>query len=200
MIAIITGDIIKSKKVAPATWLPILKNALSEYGKETKEWEIFRGDSFQLETDATHVFHAYLYIRTAIKTIPLLDVRMSIGVGEKDYKGESILNSNGSAFINSGEAFEELKKQTIAIKTPWDKENNLFDVLLNSAAFIIEKWNPNTSSTILFALKNPDITQKKLAEKMGKDAGLLSRQLRKAGFDEIQKTIDYCTQILLAQC
>ena len=200
MIAIITGDIIKSKKAAPAIWLPILKKVLSKYGKESEKWEIFRGDSFQLETNIADVFHAYLYIRTAIKTIPPLDVRMSIGVGEKDYKGESILNSNGSAFINSGEAFEELKKQTVVVKTPWNKENELFDILLSSAAFIIEKWNPNTSSTILIALENPDITQKKLAEKMGKDAGLLSRQLKKAGFEEIQKTIDYCTKTLLAQC
>ena len=48
-VAIITGDIIDSRKVKPETWLPALKMALSTYGKEPKHWEIYRGDSFQLE-------------------------------------------------------------------------------------------------------------------------------------------------------
>lgn len=46
------------------------------------------------------------------KKISTIDVRMAIGVGEKNYTAESIAESNGSAFIYSSEKFELLKKKT----------------------------------------------------------------------------------------
>jgi len=50
MEAIIIGDLINSRQVEPSEWMPALKKALKKYGKEPKNWEIFRGDSFQLNT------------------------------------------------------------------------------------------------------------------------------------------------------
>lgn len=45
------------------------------------------------------------------KKISTIDVRMAIGIGEKTYAGESISESNGPAFIYSGEKFDVLKKK-----------------------------------------------------------------------------------------
>ena len=52
MIGVLTGDIINSRKVPPQRWLPVLKKTLSFHGKHPSAWEIFRGDSFQIQTDA----------------------------------------------------------------------------------------------------------------------------------------------------
>ncbi len=65
------------------------------------------------------------------KKISTIDVRMAIGIGEKTYSGKRVSESNGPAFIYSGEKFETLKKQNInlAIQSPWkdfDKEINLY--------------------------------------------------------------------------
>jgi len=38
-------------------------------------------------------------------------VRMAIGIGGKSYSGDRITESNGEAFINAGEKFEELEKE-----------------------------------------------------------------------------------------
>jgi hypothetical protein len=55
------------------------------------------------------------------KKISTIDVRLAIGIGEKTYSGESISESNGSAFIHSGDKFDVLKKEniTLGIKSPW---------------------------------------------------------------------------------
>ena len=47
MIAVITGDIINSKKMNPKAWLKPLKTELDTIGDTPKIWEIYRGDSFQ---------------------------------------------------------------------------------------------------------------------------------------------------------
>ena len=50
MTSVITGDIIKSGSFNnPEVWLKPLKEALTNTGIHKKYWEIFRGDSFQIE-------------------------------------------------------------------------------------------------------------------------------------------------------
>ena len=50
MTSVITGDIINSRKQKePEVWINTLKNALSNLSTDTKYWEIYRGDSFQIE-------------------------------------------------------------------------------------------------------------------------------------------------------
>ena len=51
MTSILTGDIINSRKVDSDKWLPMLKSAFNSIGKTPKTWEIFRGDSFQIEIE-----------------------------------------------------------------------------------------------------------------------------------------------------
>jgi len=51
MTAILTGDIVNSQKVDSKLWLKDLKAVLRKYGKNPYSWEIFRGDTFQLEVE-----------------------------------------------------------------------------------------------------------------------------------------------------
>lgn len=200
MTSIITGDIINSRKADSTLWLPILENALNKYSIGKTRMEIFRGDSFQVEVAIHHVFEALVYIKTSIKTIPKLDVRVSVGVGEKTFEGKSISTSTGQAFIFSGEAFEELKKQNISIKTPWIETTKELKLLLDLMIFIIEKWNVNYSSTIKTVLENPNATQQELSSILGKKQSQISRELKKAGFGEIQRAIIFCTDKLISKC
>ena len=49
MIGIITGDIVNSRKLSSKIWIDGLKKLLNTIGKNPIEWEIYRGDEFQLE-------------------------------------------------------------------------------------------------------------------------------------------------------
>src|SRR5690554_259872 len=110
MRAVLTGDIIHSQHAEnPQIWIDVLKETLNQFGKSPIKWEIYRGDSFQLEVPASQGFKAMFQIKAAIKTISGLDVRISIGLGQVDFQDDAVNLSNGSAFVNSGRAFDQLK-------------------------------------------------------------------------------------------
>ena len=51
MIAIITGDIINSEKHPSFEWMEMLKKFFNEFGPSPMNWEIYRGDEFQLKVN-----------------------------------------------------------------------------------------------------------------------------------------------------
>lgn len=196
MIAIITGDIIRSKKIATEIWLPVLEKSLAKFGEKPMFWDIYRGDSFQLETSIDNTLIATLYIIAAIKQLPKIDVRMSIGIGEKEYQGKSITTSNGSAFVNSGEAFEQLGKKKIGIKTPEINNSNQLQTELQLVRALTEKWTNNMCETISCSLDNPKLNQTEIAEILGKPQGQISRELKAASFYEIMDYVKTANQKL----
>lgn len=191
MKAVLTGDIINSRKSNSMTWIIEFKQALKKYGKEPKDWEIYRGDSFQLLNHPEDALETAIFIKATIKKIETLDVRIAIGIGEISYRASKITESNGSAFINSGSCFDELKKQTLAIKSPWSEFDYQFNNILALASLVMDKWTTATAEIVIEKLKKPDITQTELATKLKKRSqGTISEGLKRGGFDEIKNTIE----------
>lgn len=191
---VITGDIIESRKNAPESWLERLKEVLSDFGQEKTNWEIYRGDSFQLILSKKESMEAVLLLKSAMKSIGV-DVRMAIGLGEIDYKSPKVSESNGSAFVNSGRKLESLKKETLGIQTPNEKFNQRYNVILNLLDFIIDSWQPTTAEVVFTALKNPQMNQSELAKLLQKKSqGTISSALKRAGFDEIRKVVELYNQ------
>lgn len=192
MEAIITGDLINSRKVEPSEWMPALKKVLKKYGKEPKNWEIFRGDSFQLNTKPEDALMAAILIKAQIKQWKNLDVRIGIGIGEITYQAAKITESNGTAFLNSGECFEELKKQTLAIKTPNKDLNETLNLMIELASLTIDRWTETAAKLIKLKIENQNLNQKDLANLLNKTAqGTISEGLKRAGYDEIQRLLNY---------
>lgn len=197
MVAIITGDIIRSRKVTPTIWLPVLERALHKYTTKSNQSEIFRGDSFQIIVPIDTVFETVFYLKSAIKSIPKLDVRMGIGVGTIDYHDEKVTKSNGTAFVNSGSAFEKLKKETLYFQSNSPEIDATINLILELSSHITTSWNENMAKTVNTALENPESSQKELATLLNKKyQSQISNELRKSGYNSILKTIVYCTKII----
>ncbi len=196
MIAVLTGDIKNSTGLGAAKWLTALKQALNTYGSEPKDWEIYRGDSFQLETHPEKALEAAIYIKANIKQFKNVDVRIGIGLGGKSHNAPKITESNGEAFVNSGKCFENLKKQNLGIKSADSFFDEQFNLLLELALLTLDNWTPAISQTVKKAINNPKKNQKELALMLNKSQGNISEELNKAGFEELQKLIQfYKTQI-----
>ena len=190
MIAIITGDIINSRKVNSAIWLAPLKEYFSKVVKDSKKWEIYRGDSFQLEVPVTKALEVAIGIKALIKTNSKLNVRMAIGIGVKDFTGRKITESNGTAFVNSGEGFDKLKGSTLIMKSQSNECDEFFNPVLRLLSFITDSWKPVTSETVLYALRNRHLLQKEIAGKLGKDNTTVSKALKRGAFEEIMEVIN----------
>jgi len=199
MLAVITGDIVNSSKVDPKIWLPVLKNVLNKIGSSPSEWEIYRGDSFQLliRNPELALSHA-IQIKASIKTIKSLDVRMAIGIGEINHSSRNITQSNGSAFIHSGEKFEGLKKEklNLAIKSDWDDFDLDINLFLKLALLTMDHWTENAAEMVKTILENPDKAQSELGTIIGIKQNAVSSRLKRAAFDEIaEMTQLYQTKI-----
>ena len=191
MTSIITGDIINSQKSSPKLWLEALKTILNNYGNSPLTWEIYRGDSFQLEVAPKQALEACLLIKSTIKQFENIDVRLAIGIGEKTYQSNKITESNGSAFVNSGECFENLKKTTLAVKSPFNEFDNSINIMLELAQLVLNNWTSTSSLLVKTTLENPDLNQSQLAEILERTQGNISQGLKRAGFDEVSKLLHY---------
>ena len=200
MTSIITGDIINSRKAASASWLKVLKKELEHLGDTPKQWEIYRGDSFQVEVkDPADALAVAIRIKAAIKSLKGVDVRMAIGIGDKTQNARSVTESNGSAYIHSGTLVEDLKKLKLNLlvkshNNKFDEEMNLY---LKLALLIMDGWTTNAAETMFIALQHPDKSQAELGRLLKVKQNAVSTRLKRACYYEIRELIEmYRTKIV----
>jgi len=195
--AIIIGDVVDSRTLDQNSWLPLLEEAIQGY---TNKYDIFRGDSFQLQVSLELLFECVFYIKATLKTIGL-DVRIGIGIGEIDQNKNTIKQSSGEAFILSGIAFDSLEKETFFIKTTQDELDITLNLMLQLSSEIANRWTKDMAASIAAALKNPTVNQKDLAKLLHKKyQSQISTKLTKAGFPKIKRVIQYATHEVLKKC
>ncbi len=200
MTAVLTGDIINSKQGTTPDWILNLKEALAFFGSEPTHWEIYRGDSFQLEIDPLQALEAAIYIKASIKKEKNLDVRIAIGIGEKNYTSPQVTSSNGTAFINSGECFDRLKKTNLALQSNSPEIDEYINLLLELALLTMNGWLPATATIVRAALRNQDLSQRALANMLGKSQSSISEALSRAGYDEILKLLQLYQKKIKTLC
>ena len=189
MTGVITGDIVSSlKNTSPVLWIKSLRNSLSQFGCSPEHWQIYRGDSFQLEVkELASLFETGVRIKADMRFEADVNVRLGLGIGLKSYESEHILESNGEAFINSGRVLEQLKKETLLIKTPWpdlDEELNLYFELIS---LVMDEWTVASAEAIRLALSNKSLRQKEIADQLDISQGRVSERLNRAGLRHIQR-------------
>lgn len=192
--SVITGDIIDSTEAGnPEKWLPHLRDVLNKYGKSPKMWEIYRGDSFQLEVKPQEALKAALHIKAAIKSTSNLEVRMAIGMGTVEFKSDVITQNNGSAYVNSGRAFDQLtdKKKTLVFKSDDDDLNLDINMVISLTGALISSWTIPSAQILALIIQEPHISQSQLGLKLGITQPSVSARLRVAHAEEILAVISY---------
>ncbi|MEX0720428.1 MAG: transcriptional regulator [Balneolaceae bacterium] len=190
MIGVITGDIINSRKSETSYWLSVLKNSLDDFGNSPGDWEIFRGDSFQLQiADPKKAFLAAVKIKADIKSHKNLDIRTAIGVGEKDFESTKITESNGEAFVNSGQGFEQLKseKKTLSITTFDTVFNEEMNLYLRLMLIAMDKWSPGSAEIVSVSLMNPEYSQHKIGKMLGISQSSVSERQTRSYLSEVME-------------
>jgi hypothetical protein len=187
MISIITGDIIHSHQVDnPALWLDPLKRLLNEKGKSPEIWEIYRGDSFQLKVPPPDALKTAFQIKSVIKQVKELDVRIAIGIGEESYGSRQITESSGDAFVRSGRLLEWLKqhKVNMGVKTFDDDFDDEMNMMLKLALVVLNSWSVNSAEIAGIMLANPELPQKKIGRQLGIAQSSVSERIQRGSLQE----------------
>lgn len=189
MISIITGDIIDSRKLKnPKLWMDPLKKVFNEVGPGPKVWDIYRGDAFQLEVaDPTQALWVAIRVKALVKSKAGVGARMAIGIGNKDFSAPRITESNGEAFVFSGDKYEQLKKEkiTLAVKTPWQEINRPLNVSIRLALIAIDSWSRVSAEYVSLRMESPYLTQVQLAKKLLISQSSASARQKRAFYNEI---------------
>ena len=193
MVAVITGDIIGSKKTETGEWMSKLKDYLGQWGDSPVAWGIYRGDELQLKTDITHALRAALHLKAIIKSIRGLNIRLSIGVGNETYTGATISESNGTAYQRSGRNLEQLKKEKVNLRLTtgdgnYDKTLNL---MLRLALDFMDAWSPVSAEIVSAYLSNPTASQAILAKKFNIKQSAVSQRQKRARLDLVLELLEY---------
>jgi len=193
MTSIITGDIINSRRLKSKAWIDDLKRFLTTKGKNPGDWEIYRGDQFQLEIrNPEDALLTALEIKAFLKTIKV-SVRMSIGIGDKTHNAKKISESNGTAFIRSGESFEMLKKlkTNLAINTGNVDLDGELNLMLRLALTVMDNWLAQPAEFVVTAISNKTLSQEEIGQKLGISQAAVSRRRKRAQFDLIMELDNY---------
>ena len=198
MIAIITGDIINSENYKVSEWLDTLKNYLSKFGESPTDWDIYRGDEFQLKLPRENALGAALHIKALLKTIKGLDVRMGIGLGTETFKGVGVSESNGPAYQRSGRTFESLKedKLNLTIATGDGFYDDTLNLMLKLALDFMNDWSSVSAEIVVMAFEHPQASQADLAKRLGIQQSAVSQRQKRARLDLVFELLDYYQKIL----
>ncbi|URM38918.1 SatD family protein [Flavobacterium anhuiense] len=192
MTSVITADIIGSRQQSEH-WVNNLKKILAPLGNTPSQWEIYRGDEFQIEViNPEDALLTAILIKAQLRAIKS-DARMSIGFGDKTHNAERISESNGSAFIHSGELFETLKKQkvTLALRTGSTDFDEKFNLMLQLALTFMDSWLVQSAEFVALAIENPTLSQEELGQKLGINQAAVSRRQKRAQFDLVMNLDRY---------
>lgn len=186
MKAVITGDIINSRALSSKEALSDLKTVLKNYGQNPVEWEIYRGDSFQLLIEhPADSLNIAMHIKAKLKIQKGRDVRMAIGIGEVSYRADAVTESNGQAFVRSGDTFEQLKddKVNLAIKSPWQEFDDEMNLFFRFALIAMDNWSVASAEFINKQLMNEDKSQQELAKLLDIGQSSVSERKKRAHYD-----------------
>ncbi len=188
MHAVITGHIVDKSLRTPQEWVQALKSVLNGFGSEPLDWQLFRGDSFQLVIDEPqNALLTALRIRAAFKVAMGQDLQLAIGIGTVDFRSEAVAESNGDAFQRSEYLFDQIVKQRclLALSTPWPAFDELMDVCLALALVVVDDWSQASAEYLHARWDYPEANQEGLSRILGIGQSSVSDRKRRSHVEEL---------------
>ncbi|WP_291864376.1 SatD family protein [Maribacter sp.] len=197
MIAIITGDIVNSGNYNSEEWIPILKNHLATIGGTPMDWEVYRGDEFQVKLPVEKALKEAIHLKALLKHVKKLDVRMGIGFGDETYVGNGVTESNGLAYQRSGRTLGMLKqaKTNMAVATGNAVTDRTLNLMLKLALDFMDDWSVVSAEIVSIVLHNREISQKEIAKQLGIQQSAVSQRFKRARLDLVLDLLNYYTEI-----
>jgi len=193
--AVITGDIVNSTQLDPATEKTLIK----ELGRILKPhiFEFYRGDSFQvyIKEPAKSLRIALMCRTLAIsltaseEDLSLSDVRISIGIGRVVLPIKISGTAKGEAFLLSGRLFDELQKtsQRLAIVATHPMANIGMEVIAEYTDAVYRGMTGKQADAILGLLQGE--TQQNVALRLNKSKSTVSQLVNAARWTEIERLL-----------
>ncbi|HDJ1441073.1 hypothetical protein [Serratia rubidaea] len=195
-ISVITGDLVNSRRVDTPRYLAQLHTELTalQQANQLTQFEIFRGDAFQAVGRPEHGLWLAVYLRCALKAHhadALWDARIAVGLGKRRGRGDGY----GSAFLNSGNALDQMTKNCrLALKIDNERANAIVSDLLPMLDHNLSRLSQAEAQVVQARMLAA--TNAQAAAAVRKAASTVSATLKRAAYDEIIRFIDAINRII----
>lgn len=192
--AVITADIVNSTKIAKADYKKLMKNLAAIL--QEHQHEFFRGDSFQvLVKSPGDALLVLSQARTAAmklteSSMPIADIRASIGIGNVKLPVKSFQTASGDVFILSGRSFDKMAKDERMIIVCDEKNkavNSGLKVLSQFIDYLFQRLTFKQAAVVYELLMNR--TQIDTAKRLKKSQATVHKHTQAAGWPEIEKLL-----------
>lgn len=200
--AVLTGDIIKSRKLAPEQLKAVRERIGWAVSVINTRWEstvigeadFYRGDGWQLLLGrAEMALRAALMIRTSLIAFENADSRAAIGIGAVEFiNSEHISQSMGRAFELSGKVLDGMKpnRSLDLLQENQDiKDNDFCRISIHLCDSLVRLFTTKQAEAVFWALQG--YKQVEIAEKMNPPVKqpTAAEHLIIAGWSEIESLI-----------
>jgi len=197
--AVITGDLIKSRKIA-AQDFDVIRYRLEQVltylkDKYDAEYDVYRGDSFQIIFPSMdYSIKSALLIRLALKSVQTsgqkCDARISIGLGTVDTQRTKLRSSTGEAFNLSGIGLDKLKGQNIGIFTNSEAFQNRVSLLIKFVDAKIDNLTQVQIQALYEYLVDENNNHEEVAKRLNKSRVNTTKLLNMASYQLFDEFID----------
>ena len=199
MIGVISGDIIKSQTIPKQQYdamLYELEQSLRCVSGESTLWNIYRGDSFQLQiNDPEYLFkHSvliYLYLKASG-----YEVRQSMAIGEIDNPRNDIKTATGSAFTLSGHGLDKIANQRFLFNTPPQNIHESLNLNLAFADVLLTKITQKQANALYAYLTSTDNSHAALAKDLKTSRENVTKLLNLAHYQLIERFLEHSSNII----
>ncbi len=195
---VITGDIVDFTQLSPEARRMLIgetENLIQSWVNKPVDAQVFRGDSFQLLLEnageaLVRGMQLICWFKKSEVQHKGLNVRLSIGIGEISYRGNTVLDSDGEAFHQSGRNFDKMGEHDLLIITTPDKElNQQFSIIFMFINLIMRSWSSSQAEALFNLLEHK--TQTEIAAKLGVSQSAINKRLKSSYWKEVEKAIRF---------
>jgi hypothetical protein len=202
-IAVLTGDVIDSRKVSDTAGLQhVLDTTLDDLAnRHGGEGQRYRGDGFQLALpEAGEAMAAAVEIRASLiqhsEPRQRWDARISVATGKDSWQpSDGLAQANGDVFVQSGQTLDGLEMQHLSLTRLDAAEDGCLTLLTRYLDDLIEGWSRYSGEVVTLQLRAPS-SQQDLAERLGIRQPSVHKRLRAARWDLLADTLAHFRQRL----
>lgn len=196
IVAVITGDIVGSRKLSGAQFKQVMQRLEQLLGSFSARFQtafdIFRGDSFQLVTPPADAARLATIIDLTLRcNVHAVAVRQCIGIGQGATNNDNVKTATGEAYLLSGHGLDEIKGRGLRIMSANAEFQTHSELLTRFFDSHLDRLTSTQAQVVLAYLLADNKSHEQLATRLDKKRSNVTRILNTSQYHLITDYLNY---------
>ncbi|OUS73127.1 hypothetical protein B5G52_05315 [Pseudoalteromonas sp. A601] len=194
MIAVISGDLIKSQKIPQQQYDDMLyqldQSLRFIVSKFNGQFSVYRGDALQIQLpDPTDVCSAAVLLYLQLKSANY-SLRQSLAVGALDNPRADIKTATGSAYTLSGQGLDAMN-QLLLLQIEHSPLDISFALNIDFINVLLDKMSQKQANALFYYLTTNNNSHSELAKELNTSRENVTKLLNLAHYQLIERFLNY---------